>query len=201
MSASDHDIVLALPVHILWRVKMQAQQKLGLAAFLCLQVLMIIVAIIRISGFIYHNAFDEGWVYMWQQIEACVSVSTISLTAFRIMFVASNSRRERSPWQWTDSFRKRFYKKSSQTTSTGELDDVRIPGGTLTGMRTAIGAPRTQNTTTMFSIFDEHAEDYPLRPLPDTTSLGRPRTEDVVTRPSVSRTLSLPSKGRPPNRL
>lgn len=154
---------------------MQAEQKLGLAAFLCLQVLMIIIAIIRISGFIYHNAFDEGWVYMWQQIEACVSVSTISLTAFRIMFVASNSRRERSPWQWSSrsSWKRRFFKKNSQATSTGDLDSVEIPRGTLTGMRTAIGGPRTQHTTTMFSILDEDADEYPLRAMPARTAPGR----------------------------
>ena len=177
---------------------MQPQQKLGLAVFLCLQVFMIIIAIIRISGFIYHNAFDEGWVYLWQQIEACVSVSTISLTAFRVMFVASNSRRDRSPWQWTDSFRKRFYKKSSQTTSTGELDDVRIPGGTLTGMRTAIGISRTQATTGMFSIFDEDSEEYPLRPVPARTTSGRTRTEDFVPKPHLSmiREMSLESGQR-----
>ena len=166
---------------------MQTQQKLGLAAFLCLQILMIILAIIRISGFVYHNAFDMGWVYLWQQIESCIAVSTISLTAFRIMFVASTSRRVRSPWQWTDSFKKRFYKRSNETTSTGVLDDVPIPGGTLTGMRTAIGGPRTQHTTTMFSIFDDEGEQYPLQPQPTIRPKERMRRADSVQRLSSPR--------------
>ena len=135
--------VLAIPLNILWRVKMQTQQKLGLAAFLCLQVLMIIIAVIRISGFIYRHAFDEGWVYLWQQIESCVSVSTISLTAFRIMFVAGTSRREQSPRQWSErgAWRRRVLgkKNSGASSSTGELDDVSIPGARLEGMRTVIG--------------------------------------------------------------
>lgn len=182
---------------------MQTQQKLGLATFLCLQVLMILIAIIRVSGFIYHNAFDEGWVYLWQQIEACVSVSTISLTAFRIMFVASNNNRrererERSPvWLWTDSFRKRFYRKGSGLTTDegeGELDGVGIPGGTLTGMRTAIGGRRTVGGTTMFSIFDAEPEgEKEKEDLFDRALPGRTRTEEeMLRRPPDCRIKSMP---------
>lgn len=183
-------MILAIPLNILWRVKMQTQQKLGLAAFLCLQVLMIVLAIIRISGFVYHDAFDMGWVYLWQQIESCVSVSAISLTAFRIMFVANASRRSgRNPWQWTDSFKRRFYRKYSEGQSgSGELDDVSIPGATMTGMRTAIGAPpRTRDGTTMFSIFDEEAEEYPLRPIAMRRPLGRLRAGEHFRRSSLRR--------------
>lgn len=156
--------VLAIPIHLLWKVQIKMRQKLGLAAFLCLSIFMIIIAIIRISGFIYHNAFDEGWVYLWQQIEACVSVSTISLTAFRSMFVANASRRDReiSPWQKSPgtSWRRR-YKKSATSSQGRELDNLSIPSATLTGMRTVIGGPRTQHDTLM-SIPGE--EDWPLRP-------------------------------------
>lgn len=173
---------------------MQTQQKLGLAAFLCLQVLMIIIAVIRISGFIYRHAFDEGWVYLWQQIESCVSVSTISLTAFRIMFVASTSRREHSPWQWSSrsAWKKRFFlkKNNGESTSTRELDDLTIPGGTLTGMRTMIGGPRTQCDTTMFSILDEDVEEWPLRPLPARAWLGRTRSEESSRGVSLHRHVS-----------
>jgi len=166
---------------------MQTQQKLGLAAFLCLQVLMILIAIIRISGFVYRHAFDEGWVYLWQQIESCVSVSTISLTAFRIMFVAGTSRGAQSPrhqqWSVASAWRRGMgllgAKKGSgfmtSTEGTGDLDDVAIPGARMTGMRSFIGGddgPRTMGgedtTTTMFSILDADGdvEEWPLRPLP-----------------------------------
>ncbi len=150
-------------------MQIKLRQKIGLAAFLCLSIFMILIAIIRISGFIYHNAFDEGWVYLWQQIEACVSVSTISLTAFRSMFVANaTSRRDRemSPWQKSpgSSWRRRWYKKSGTSSQARELDDLSIPSATLTGMRTMIGGPRTvqQHHDTLISIPGE--EDWPLRP-------------------------------------
>lgn len=179
---------------------MQTEQKLGLGAFLCLQVLMIIIAITRISGFIYHNAFDEGWVYMWQQIESCVAVSTISLTAFRIMFVASTSRRERSPWQWSSSSARirKLFKRSTESTRSGELDDVRIPRATLTGMRTMIGGPRTQDNITMFSILDEDVEEWPLRPLPARVPLGRTRSDDSSRDIPLQRLRSDDSSARRP---
>ena len=176
---------------------MQMQQKLGLATFLCLQIVMIIIAVIRISGFIYRHAFDEGWVYLWQQIEACISVSTISLTAFRTMFVANTSRRP-SPWQrsWTSSLKRRF-KKSSEvsTTEGGELDDLSIPGGTLTGLRSMIGSPRTQHDT-VFSVLDEEEVAWPPRPVPAKTKRPKPRDEDSPHKPSLGRLKSGDSSKR-----
>jgi len=152
---------------------------------------MIIIAVIRISGFIYQHAFDEGWVYLWQQIEACVSVSTISLTAFRSMFVAGASRREMSPWQKESGSPWRWrYKKSGSSSRARELDDLSIPGATLTGMRTFIGGPRTRNDTMISSPGEE---EWPLRPpaVAARTSFGRPRYEA----PDDERTSS--SHGRP----
>ena len=178
---------------------MQLQQKLGLATFLCLQILMIVIAVIRISGFIYHDAFDEGWVYLWQQIEACISVSTISLTAFRTMFVANASRRQPSPWQrsWNSSWRKRFKKSSEVSTGEegGELDDLTIPSATLSGMRTMIGGERTQRGDgTMFSVMDESEMDWPPRPLPARAPPQRPRRDGPSERPSLGRLRSNESK-------
>ena len=50
-------LVLAIHVHLLWKVQVKLRQKPCLAAFLCLSILMIIIAVIRISGFIYRHAF------------------------------------------------------------------------------------------------------------------------------------------------
>lgn len=124
---------------------------------------MIVVAVVRISGFVYRHAFDEGWVYLWQQIESCVSVSTISLTAFRIMFVAGTSRREQSPRRWSEkgAWKWRGLAKRDQG-GTGGLDDVTIPGATLTGMATLIRGARTQ---AIISILNDDIEEWPLRRL------------------------------------
>lgn len=133
---------------------------------------------------------------MWQQIESCVSVSTISLTAFRIMFVAGTSRRENSPWRREWSSRSSQLKRrigfsffslkrweGGTTEESRELDDVTIPGGTLTGMRTAIGGNRGEGGTVMFSILDEDGvgDEWPLRrPMP--VASGPPTRDGGETR-------------------
>ena len=172
-----------------------------MAAFLCLNVLMIIIAIIRISGFIYRHAFDIGWVYTWQVVESNVAVVTMSMTAFRSMFVASNSRRDASPWSRSlySSWRRR-YKKSASSSRAHELDDISIPGATLTGVRTAIGGPRTQHDTLM-SVPGE--EEWPLRPpAAARTSLGRLRYDDQSNRrtSSLQHTRYQSLDDRPPER-
>ena len=150
---------------------------------------MIVIAVIRISGFIYRHAFDIGWVYTWQQIESCVAVSTISLTAFRSIFVASANRREASPWQkspYYSSWRRR-YKKSATSSRAHDLDDLSIPGATLTGVRTVIGGPRTQHDT-LLSMPGEEELDWPLRPpaVAARTSLGRLKHDDQSSRRASS---------------
>ena len=51
---------------------------------------MIVIACIRFSGLRKKGSTIDVWQYFWLQIEACVAVCMISLTAFRSVF-ASNS--------------------------------------------------------------------------------------------------------------
>lgn len=82
---------------------MKFKQKLGLGVFLCLSVFMIITAIVRISGLAITiqppngkvKAFDVIWKAFWQQVEACVAVLMVSFTAFRSIFVAESSKKNR----------------------------------------------------------------------------------------------------------
>lgn len=119
---------------------MKPRQKFGLGVFLCLNVCMIIVAIIRISGLHYHGTFDNTWIFLWQQVESCVAVTMISLTAFRLVFVANASRRrlkkEVSPWLPSTPNVFRSHKRHASDDQV--LDELTIPSATLTGMRTFI---------------------------------------------------------------
>lgn len=63
------------------------RQKLGLGAFLCLSIFMCITAAIRVSGFLYQRAFDGSWIRLRREVEACVAVTMIFLTALRSVFV------------------------------------------------------------------------------------------------------------------
>ena len=50
---------------------------------------MIVVACIRFSGLRVKGSSIDVWQYFWLEVEACVAVCMISLTAFRSVF-ASN---------------------------------------------------------------------------------------------------------------
>lgn len=138
--------VLFIPVSLLWRVQMKTRQKLGLGAFLCLSIFMCITAAIRVSVLHYQRAFDETWLLLWQQVEACVAVTMISLTAFRSVLVGHGSKHrvknQASPWQASTASilrnRKKLWSKDR------ELANVTIPSATLTGMRTAIKGDQTK---------------------------------------------------------
>ena len=112
---------------------------------------MIVVAAIRMSGIHYHGTFDNTWIFLWQQVETCVAIMMISLTAFRSLFVANASKarenKKISPWlSSTPKVFRRHKKLSSEENP--DLVNLTIPSATLTGMRTVIrGGPMTRTTT------------------------------------------------------
>ncbi len=93
---------------------------------------MIIIAIIRISRV---RAMDFNiWACFWQQLEGCVAILMVSLTAFRTVFAA----KKRNPDQ-----EKRKAMRSPKV-------DMSVPRGTLTGMETFINY-HEQTPTTSFA--------------------------------------------------
>ena len=156
------DKVLVIPVWLLWRVKIKLGQKFGLATFLCLSICMIIIAIVRVSGMKYRGRYDNTWSFMWQQVEACVAVTTLSLTAFRSVFVAAKpslNNKRASPWVPSTGRLLGRYKKSG-TANEQCLDDLTIPSATLTGLSRVF--TRTKATQSM----DESviSDSWPLAP-------------------------------------
>lgn len=76
---------------------MKPRQKLGLGIFLCLSVMMMMIAIIRISGYRYNGiglsgSIDTTWAFFCLYLEACVAVIMASITAFRSLFIRGGSR-------------------------------------------------------------------------------------------------------------
>ena len=124
-----------IPVTLLWRVRIKPSQKIGLGAFLCLSIGMILMAITRAAGFRFHGKFDDTWVSIWQHLEACVAVMMLSLTAFRSIFAAAkpifNDKRAKA---WVPSTRRILGRhKKPRFDDARPLDDVAIPNPTLTG--------------------------------------------------------------------
>ena len=115
---------------------MRSYQKVAIGIFLCLSIVMIILAIVRVAGIHYGATFDNSWIYLWQQVEACAAVTMISLTAFRSVFIP-NTRKKYSPWQ--ASIPKFLRRTKSIHSEDLNLNDISMPSATLTGMRTFIG--------------------------------------------------------------
>lgn len=141
---------------------MKIGQKLEIGVFLCLNGCTIIVAIIRISGVYYHGTFDKPWFLLWQQVEACVAVTMISLTAFRSIFVAGVSklhdggeRKKKHPGPWVPSTSRAFRQRNNFASEDLELDltSLTIPSATFVGLPTLTG--RGNGTQTLVRNGDE----------------------------------------------
>ena len=86
-------LVITIPISLLWNVRIKTRQKLGIGAFLCLSVVMIIVAIIKASGIrTSADSFNLVWELFWQQVEACAAILMVSFTAFRSFFLSNKQK-------------------------------------------------------------------------------------------------------------
>ena len=134
---------MSFPVAILWKVRINFRQKIGLAVSLCLSLVMVVVAVVRISGIkLAGGAVDIVWLAFWQQQECSIAVIMVSVSAFRSLFIANPSsspspKPPNSPTYW----RKRLLRGRPASDQDG--DEIRnglpqIPRPILTGMRSMI---------------------------------------------------------------
>lgn len=151
-------LVVSIPVCLLWKVKIRPAQKFGLASFLCLSIVMAVMAIVRVSGlrikiFSGHYTFDTAWQYLWQQIEASIAVCLVSLTAFRQLFVSHGPKRSQEPTKsWYSTTIGKLRRQKREAGEKGFRTLPSIPSATLSGMRTLIQGGRMADTT---GTFDE----------------------------------------------
>lgn len=112
---------------------------------------MVILAIVRISGFRSANAtVDFTWDIFWQFAESCIAVTMVSFTAFRSLFVAhatqqSPKKTSYSSWRylWAE---KRQQDAEALDGGSQELQALpEIPRPVLTGMRTSIRGERSNS--------------------------------------------------------
>ncbi|KAI9833207.1 MAG: hypothetical protein M1826_000120 [Phylliscum demangeonii] len=138
-------LIIALPIHLLWKVRIKTRQKFGLGVFLCLSVFMMMTAVVRIS------ALQNTSSFFWQQMEACLAVLMVSLTALRSIFVSDNyrgggharARPIRHRMSPADLSRQRFWPSRKKLASSDGADGdagglPSIPSATITGLRTFI---------------------------------------------------------------
>ena len=112
---------------------------------------MCVVALVRVSGLRNGDFIDETWEVFWQQIEACVAVMLVSVTAFRSFFVSSDSKK--SPKKIAPTNQQVSRKRPFDWTRTAGHRLPKIPSATLTGLRTFIrGDPREDS---IYSTLDD----------------------------------------------
>ena len=136
-------LVVSFPIALLWRVRINVRQKIGLGVSLCLSLVMVITAIIRISGIkLAGGAIDIVWQLFWVQQECSIAVIMMSVTAFRSFFVPNAARNiSPNPPKPSSFWKKRLLlKRSVPDKDNWDVDDglPQIPKATLTGMRSII---------------------------------------------------------------
>lgn len=86
---------------------MSAVRKLSLTAILCLSLVMIFIALIRLIGTITESQTDGNkaapvWVIYWSMVEGCVSLTMTSVIVIRAVFIAKGTQKEKRsyhiPW-------------------------------------------------------------------------------------------------------
>lgn len=165
--------VLTFPIAIVWKVRINRRQKFGLGTTLCLSVVMIIIAVIRISGIrLEGGEVDIVWLAFWQQQECSIAIIMVSLTAFRSLFVAdAQARRPRyTPSTWRERMVWNRHHRDSRSSAKGAMGELpQIPSATMTGLRTMIRGSRALTTV------DEPGTEQWARPMEARTALGNQR--------------------------
>ena len=164
-------LIIGIPLRLLWSVKIKPRQKLVLGIFLSLNLFMAIVASIRVSRLKIRGIIDDVWLFIWQQIEACVAVAMVSLTAFRSAFVKSENSGARNkaakkPW-YSSTVHAIRHSRPHRRSDEENLEELpSIPFATLTGMRTFIAGGRHSRKGRQISAspssFDGELDDWPL---------------------------------------
>lgn len=163
-------MIIAIPIRVLWKVKMATRQKIILGTSLCLSICMIIAALIRFSGIGAGGSIDMSWNIFWMFVEGCIAVIMVSLTVFRSLFTNDGfklpQRKAKAIWSSREWLRNRKLWEAKKN----EIDDdlPAIPSAALTGMRTLTRAGSQPTRTSVDEIHyyggsRTHSENHPLR--------------------------------------
>ena len=116
---------------------MSIGQKLGLGAFLTVNIWLIIVALVRISSIKEGNTVDTTWQVFFQFFEPNVAILAACFSAFRSLFIINGFKRQARNDRATYSIRQRLFRKSPADHQ--QFDDLpSVPRATFTGTHTVI---------------------------------------------------------------
>ncbi|KAF1839161.1 hypothetical protein BDW02DRAFT_643996 [Decorospora gaudefroyi] len=189
-------LILAIPICVIWTIKVQWTQKVALMSSLCLTVFMMITTIARVAGLIHNDMVDSIWEIYWTIVSAEVGVFMAAATAFRSFFVARNNikgstPRQQAPRFFSASFVAKFNRKK-RSTMDDSLDTQKespfglpkVPRAQMTGLRTFIdeqGRIQTIQSHSASSTVCDNDEYYDLRPLHSSSTYRKEPAIDFRT--------------------
>ncbi|KAI1165530.1 hypothetical protein F5B18DRAFT_649488 [Nemania serpens] len=93
-------MIITIPILVLNLSLMSTTRKLSLAAMLCLSVVMIVIALIRLIGTIADTRPDgDGvapvWATYWSMVEGCVSLTMTDVIVIRAVFITKAIKEDR----------------------------------------------------------------------------------------------------------
>ena len=171
--------VISIPIIILRRSKIRLPQQIALGTFMCLSLVMVIFAIVRVSKIRGAAGVDVVWEIFWQYAEAAVATLMASVTTFRTLLVGQIVRRpEQKKAGPSHSWiaRMRFRKNSGSGSLEQNNRLPAIPGATLTGLRTFFrknnrSVGETTEMDTEIGTLKEEVDDYRWCEMGDHASL------------------------------
>lgn len=161
MRLTNFDLVVTIPVWLLWNLHIKRRQKLGVGAFLCLSLLMAIIACIRVSRLNIYGTYDFTWLIFWLQFEACVAVLTVSLTAFPAIFSAEGAKGglKDAKLKYSSMLQKFNSRKRHHHMEPNHQAPPTYPSPILGSSRSTMrGAPRNK-----WDYDDKFSDDWPLQ--------------------------------------
>ena len=83
--------MISIPIIVLRKATFDLGRKLSIASVLCLSLLMIAIALVRLVSAAVLGTDDQVWIVFWIQFEACISIIAACPIAFRNLFLANRS--------------------------------------------------------------------------------------------------------------
>ncbi|KAI3335616.1 hypothetical protein F4824DRAFT_464215 [Ustulina deusta] len=131
-------LIVSIPIILLRRAKIRASQKIGLGVFLCLSIIMVSLAIVRVSRIHGIVGIDVIWEFFWQYMETSVAVIMGSLTVVRSLLYQTNGD-DNQRTAADDYYRLRLLRRHKIQLELESQDSLpEIPGAVMTGLRTFI---------------------------------------------------------------
>ncbi|KAF2837383.1 hypothetical protein M501DRAFT_1059372 [Patellaria atrata CBS 101060] len=130
-------LLVSIPIIVLHRSQIRTAQKAAVGVFLSLSLVMVVLAIARVSKMHGHKAIDIPYEMFWQYLESAVAILMASLTAYRTFFVLYRERQRYEERVKRPSYSFNYFRRRRQDEDT-EMNLPEIPRATMTGVWTFI---------------------------------------------------------------